>query len=494
LPISIFKKEEDFLYTGKQTEKKLATQGLSNLIKLYNRFDNVLLAEAFALTKMTPTPIDDVFVGVVWLVKEALEKNLSPQLKKLLLKIKAVIKVAIDFFDDIKKTAIETIAVVNAALCGIANGLISLLQMILGLVAFAVDNIPILEVEKISKSTINSFQEKLEIVEDMIDIVQENISHIFLELRKLIGSIGKNISTLIQSLKSKLPNISKYSWAYIIGAIVFELILDAIIAFFTGGTALAVKITESITRLSAHVAKKGLEFAGKKATKAVAKSTTALQAIKALFLDIIEALKNGKFIEWLQEKLLSLLKSTTDEATNLLKTIYSKFGQIEMLSKSKGGKEVLCLVHRRVHIPVDKILKYARGSIDDVVNKKKLIDEFYELKKLQKNNPKAFASEQAKRLKFLEDTTHNPRRSLQNKAVLDKAGIPDNDEWNKKIFDAIVNEAQNKLPSQYGNIGQKVKVDVVMQGGNGKVILTTEWEKIDYAKFWMNTIINKTFK
>lgn len=318
LPLSAFKPSGNHSYSDNKNEKKLAASGLTQLVKLYDSLDTIVFAKAFALASITPGIGDDVIIGFVWLVKEFLDRKLSPQIKELFAKVKSIVKSASDFIAELKKEIIEEIAIINAFLCGLINGLISILQTILGLVAFVVDNIPILELEKVSPQTVNSFQEKLEFIEDLIDIVSDNFYKIYEGIKKTIKNLGTDLKKLITAIGNKLQHLSKYFWAYFIGAVVFELILDAIIAFFTGGTALAAKLAANITRLSKQVAKKGIQLAEKTAAKAAASTASVINSVKAFFIEFIEALKSGKFIEWVQEKLLRALPKQLDDVISLL--------------------------------------------------------------------------------------------------------------------------------------------------------------------------------
>ncbi len=190
----------------------------------------------------------------------------------------------------------------------------------------------------------------------------------------------------------------------------------------------------------------------------------------------------------MKEKLLNLFEDTVIAYDNLVSAI----GKAERLKKSRSGIEVFCFVKGRVKIPVDKILKYCRGKVKDVEKFKSYVKELETLDALKKSGK--LTSEQLKRLKFVNDEHYRINRSLEMKKVLEDFGVPDNVEWNKKIIDAIADTANKTLANKYGGIGNREVVKVIFKTPKGIILLDTKWEKIGYAKQWMNTIIIKTLK
>lgn len=137
-------------------------------------------------------------------------------------------------------------------------------------------------------------------------------------------------------------------------------------------------------------------------------------------------------------------------------------------------------------------MKYCRGKVKDVGKFKSYTKELETLTALKKSGK--ITAEQLKRLKLVGKEHHRIDRSLKMKKILDDFGVPDNVEWNKKIIDAIADTANKNLTKKYGGIGNKEAVKVFFETPKGTILLDTKWEKIGYAKQWMNTIIIKTLK
>jgi len=213
--------------------------------------------------------------------------------------------------------------------------------------------------------------------------------------------------------------------------------------------------------------------------KTVSSSVDILKLIKKEFDAFIDTIKNGKFVEWLKEKLLHFFEDSKDLYDSFLTVI----GKTERIQKAKFGQKILCFINGRARVPVNKILKFPRGKVKNVENFEAIKKEFQSLKKTKKETIKL--SKEFERIKKIK---HNIERSLEMKKSLEKAGVIDNIEWNKKILDTISDVANNKLPKQYGQIGLKETIEIIFKGPKGNLKFITHWEKIGYSKFWMNTI------
>ncbi|SMC46909.1 hypothetical protein [Moheibacter sediminis] len=317
IPVNFFSQAPDYLYTGNQNKKIIKDSGLNALTQLSDNLDQIIFTKAYVLVKITPGFHDNVAYGVVWFIKEFLEESLPENLKTLLKKIKTIFAQAKQFIQKIGKELQKMAAVYNAFLCGLVNGLISLLQMVVWLVAFVIDNIPFLELENLSKEKLTEYEEKLEFVEDLIDLIRENISGVFEGLLASLDTLGEDIQAFALVVGRKIKNLSRYWWAFIIGAVAFELIIDAVFAFFTGGTSLIA----SISRVSTQLAKKGIKVA-ETTVKNIASSASSLYtSVKAFFREIIEAIKSGKFIDYLKKKFFEI----TGDVQGLRKMALSKW-------------------------------------------------------------------------------------------------------------------------------------------------------------------------
>lgn len=286
IPISFFEisNQYEYLTTGKKDKKTIVNNGLKQLTELANSFDTVLFNASANIVLTTPTITDDILFATIYWLKNYLEKNLPETIKTIFKKIKTVVKQVEKFIHQLGKQIENNLALFNAFLCGLANGIISLFQTIVGLLAFVIDNIPILELENLSKEKIFAQQEKLEFIEDLVDTVSNNISELFNGLIKTIKTFPSELAKFAKAIGKKIKGLSQYFWVFIIGAVAFELILDAIIAFFTGGTSLDVEVATFLPTCFAVL----------------------IKFLKKEIDELINALKDGKFLEYLKEKVLLL--------------------------------------------------------------------------------------------------------------------------------------------------------------------------------------------
>ena len=237
------------------------------------------------------------------------QEKLPDSIKRIFEKIKSVVNQIKNFINDVVKEKInENVALLNAFLCGLINGLISLLQMVILLLGFVIDNIPFWEVEKTSsREAIDEREKQFEFIEDVVDIITENASSLFTGLIKTFINLPRDFVNLVRDLTVQVRKKSQYFWAYMIGAIGFELILDAVIAFFTGGTSLAVSFANKISRATAKATQAGIKLAKQVGKKVMTSIDDIYKFLKKEFEDLIEAIKDGEFVKWIKEKVTRLL-------------------------------------------------------------------------------------------------------------------------------------------------------------------------------------------
>lgn len=295
----------------------VAAAGLSSLIELADKIEDVAFAITYTIVKASPSRFDDVLLALIYAIKNQIEEKVFGRFKQIIKKIKEILDGSVSFIKEISSKIgeyiSEQLAILNAFLCGLINGIISLLQTIVAVVSIIVDRIPVLELEKVNPTAITAQQEKLEFIEDLIDIVSDNTTKIFTGIITMVTDtkIFKEAISFFKEIAKKIGKLNKYFWAFFIGAVVFELILDAIIAFFTAGGSLVAKVTAKISRLATKVddlAKKGVKL-GKTFGRQVANDTSVLlKWLKREFEELVEAIEDKRFIEWLREKLFNLFR------------------------------------------------------------------------------------------------------------------------------------------------------------------------------------------
>lgn len=159
-------------------QQGIAEAGLKKLSGFIASFDEISTAAVFNIVKATPTITDDILFAVTFLVKNFIEDNMPDSIKSIYNKLKVLFKEVLDIVSNIGNVISEKlnreIAKINAFLCGILNGFISLVQLIIMLLAMIVDKLPIFELEKMSALELAKHQEKLEFIEDFVDLFDEN--------------------------------------------------------------------------------------------------------------------------------------------------------------------------------------------------------------------------------------------------------------------------------------------------------------------------------
>jgi hypothetical protein len=323
----------------KPVEKTLNPVGTNILINLVANIDDIVLGITDTIVRATPNRVDDY----VWAwFKSYMEENLFPTIKAIYGKIKEIATSILDFIKKLsgilKNEVRAELAKLNAFLCGLINGLISFLQSILAIISFVVGNIPFLELEKLSPNAVAEHQEKLEFIEEMIDLISENASQIFEGIKTSILTFGDDMYKFTYNIAQKIKGYSEYFWAYFVGAVAFELILDAVLAFFTGGASIAAELTSKISRLATkaeQLASKGIKLSTQVGKKVAQTASDLITWLKTQIAELIDAIKNGKLVEWLKEKILSLFEGSLDNiASASVDDLIKKYGK-EFIEKGK---------------------------------------------------------------------------------------------------------------------------------------------------------------
>lgn len=291
---------------------EIISRGVKNLTEFVSSFDEISTAVVFNVVTTTPTITDDIFFAVVFYLKNFIEDNIPESIKNVYNKLKSffndVLNVISGIGAFIGEKINQEIAKINAFLCGILNGLISLGQLVIVLLAMITDNLPFLEMEKLSSLELTKHQEKLEFVEDFVDLFAKNSKEFLVGIKNLFsdGKLWKELSKVVDSLKKKFSDLNEYFWAYFIGAVAFELILDAIIAYFTGGSSLVAQASAKIGRITAkaeQLGSKGIQFSQNLGRKIANSLQDLYKWLEKEFLEMLEAIKSGKVGEWIKKKI-----------------------------------------------------------------------------------------------------------------------------------------------------------------------------------------------
>lgn len=268
--------------------------------------------------------VADILGNVLFTVAEAVQ-YVFPAFKSSIEVLNDLHQRLRNFIEKITHLVAQGADMANAFVCGLCNGFYSLVQSILALLGFVMEKITFNTFgDLVMKSPVERAVEKVsdyqiwaEFVEDYVELaidavpvlfdkLVDGIAYIITNIETvwdfITGAVGKGVDMALGALDKavgKLAAKTKYWWAFVLGAIAFEVIVEVVLAILTGGTSVIAKASAKITRVinktTAAVAKAG--------AKTIDIAATALKAIRKFFREMVEALKNGKFIEWVRGKL-----------------------------------------------------------------------------------------------------------------------------------------------------------------------------------------------
>ncbi|KAA5533894.1 hypothetical protein [Paenimyroides baculatum] len=212
----------------------------------------------------------------------------------------------------------ETWKLANAFICGLVNGLISTLEFLLQIIAFLVGLVKVPNYEEYAK-----YKKHIESLEQVLNMLFAEVPNIFNGLVKLITNFKNFNDKTIQELFSFTKDIenikdaiSKYQIAYYAGNIVFEVIIGALLAIFTGGAGNAIKAAQTLTQKSVQF----LKIIGKEALSTLSFGITDLVVLfQSLIKQFVKACEKGfkGFIEWIRSLLSKEKKHLDDVLDNV---------------------------------------------------------------------------------------------------------------------------------------------------------------------------------
>lgn len=354
-----------------ENKPDIVDEGLNKLSRLVDSFEEISTAIVYNIVRATPTVTDDIFFAVVFYVKNFIEDHMPESIKAVYQKLKVLFKeilnVAKNISSVIKEKVSREVAKMNAFLCGLINGLISLAQTIILLLAMVTDNIPMLEAEKTTVLELAKHQEKLEFIEDFVDLFSENAKALLEGVKDLFsnGKIWKEVSAFVDLVRNKyiqVRDLNEFFWAYFVGAVAFELILDAVIAYFTGGSSLVAEASAKISRLASkaeQLGAKGINIGKDLGKKVAATANDLIKWLRKEFKELLEAVKSGELTEWIKEKLRILFNDK--DIDDVLNADYlSKWDDLPVSGKGYLGGTIL--KRRQVQEWIRKIKSISNGD------------------------------------------------------------------------------------------------------------------------------------
>ena len=180
--------------------------------------------------------LENALTTIKGYIKENLPQSWVNFLRKAYNTIKGILntfKKGIHFLSDLAQ---EAFYLWRAFLMGFVNGLLNTIETILSLIGWLLKSNGD---EVLTGENYRKFKEKLEFIEDFIDLVNEKASDIFTGIEQLIEDFSfEKLKDTLSVFGNKLKDFNSYDYAYMAGLFIFEVVVGVILAFFTGGASL----------------------------------------------------------------------------------------------------------------------------------------------------------------------------------------------------------------------------------------------------------------
>ena len=131
------------------------------------------------------------------------------------------------------ETTITTLELLNAFLCGVLNGLFSLLDMVLALFGFIYGSLKDVKTVDAAEYYYGS-REKMEVIESLIDEVSNKWDALWAAVSKCCEDFNEESLKEIAAALG-IGDYNKYDWAFIAGSFVFEVLAGVALFLLTGG-------------------------------------------------------------------------------------------------------------------------------------------------------------------------------------------------------------------------------------------------------------------
>ncbi|HNF48265.1 MAG TPA: hypothetical protein PLF48_02715 [Chitinophagales bacterium] len=247
-------KEEDYNFEANQQDKDDSEfkEAIEEILDIHKKIIKKI-AKIILPSNVQEFLKKDAVKFVEEVVLKALPPKLQLLLQNLIKKAQEVKSIIQQGYELAKDLIAETKKIFTAFLMGVANGFMSLIQMLLEIVAWCVDKVLGFQLGLDTDKAMNGThyiqaRKVMERMEDMYDLISENLGSFIESIKNLFSSLDKKeLSRLLDTIKTKLGDtidkLSKYDIAYFCGNIVFEIIVGVVLALLTGGASVIAQIS-----------------------------------------------------------------------------------------------------------------------------------------------------------------------------------------------------------------------------------------------------------
>ncbi|AJW64570.1 Peptidase C39 family protein [Elizabethkingia miricola] len=240
-------------------------------------------------------------------VKNASVDHLPDSFKNLVKKITGVVNSIKDFLSQVKdqvadlaEKGLAFLQLLNAFSCGVINGLVGLVQCILYILEFLLQ-----PTTTFSYTQYLERRDLLEKAEDVIDWVSENVPKFLQGIKDLFKASGdltlSDLEGILDKMKEYFGNISRYTVAFYVGVVVFEVLINILLLIFTEGAGNVVKGVTYVQKIASM-----LKVLARETVSVVTMGVTDLLAFLTKFIvSFGKACAKGfrGFIKWIEDLL-----------------------------------------------------------------------------------------------------------------------------------------------------------------------------------------------
>ena len=238
-------------------------------------------------------------------VKDASIDHLPDSFKNLIKKITEIVNTIKIFLVEIKdlviglaEKGIKFLQLINAFNCGVMNGLVGLVQCILYILEFLLQPTTTFSYKQYLER-----RDLLEKAEDIIDWVSENAPKFLQGIKSLLtGSGGLSLSDMegaMDKMKEYFGKVSRYTVAFYVGVIAFEVLINILLLIFTDGAGNIVKGATYVQKIASM-----LKVLARETVSVVTMGVSDLLAFLSRFIiSFGKACAKGfkGFIKWIED-------------------------------------------------------------------------------------------------------------------------------------------------------------------------------------------------
>ncbi|MEH7887398.1 cysteine peptidase family C39 domain-containing protein [Elizabethkingia meningoseptica] len=227
-------------------------------------------------------------------------KSLINRITGIVNTIKTFLSEVTDIVTDLAEKGIVFLRILNAFNCGVLSGLIGLVQCILYILEFLLQPTTTFSYKQYLER-----RDLLEKAEDVIDWVSENVPKFLQGIKDLFKAGGdlslSDMEEILDKMKEYFGNVSRYTVAFYVGMVAFEVLINILLLIFTEGAGNVVKGASYVQKIASM-----LKVLARETVSVVTMGVTDLLAFLSKFIvSFGKACAKGfrGFLKWIEDLL-----------------------------------------------------------------------------------------------------------------------------------------------------------------------------------------------